>query len=423
MAQTLSEKILAKHAGKDKVIPGEYVVLKDFAGPIGYSFTGLNLPQSYQGQLGYIGGKIAKPENCIINGDHNTPAQTIADVELFKSVRTTAKQLGIEKVYDREGIGHVVNIEKGDIVPGKAFVHMDPQAALAGRIGAFYTNGGRLGSYFLEAVALGEITVCVPGTIMVEINGALPYNVMSRDIWFHVLNDIGPDGAHGIVIEFSGSTIDKMCIEQRMVLCGNAGFAGADGAIIQADSETQKWYKENFNLDVNTIKGDEDAVYKKTLSYDAAHFVSMVTYPPEIFTSRPANELSNVKIDQCIMGTCAGGTLDDLRIASAILKGKTIHKDVRFLVSPVTQRVYIQASKEGLLATLAEAGAKILPPTCDVCLGVVGPLAAGEVGLSQQTLNIPGRSGSKDAFIYLASAATIAASALTGYITDPAKYR
>jgi 3-isopropylmalate/(R)-2-methylmalate dehydratase large subunit len=420
MGMTLSEKILAKHAGKDSVQPGEYVTLKDFTGPIGYSFTGANFAQGLQYQLSLIGGSLAKPKDLIMNGDHNQPAQNVSDVELFKSVRATAKAMGIEKVYDREGIGHVVNIEKGDILPGKAFVHVDPQAALAGGIGAYYTNGGRLGGYFLEAAALGEITVCVPGTIKVEINGALRPHIMSRDIWFKVLNDIGPDGAHSMIIEFTGTAIDGMCIEQRMVLCGSVGFAGADGAIIKSDKATQKWFKENFKLDVDAIQGDGDASYAKVLKYKAEDFVSMVTCPPEIYTSKPAKELSAVKIDQCSLGTCAGGTLDDLRTAAAILKGKKINKDVRFLVSPVTQRVYIEASREGLLATLVEAGATILAPSCDICLGVTGPLAAGEVGLSQQTLNVPGRSGSKDAFIYLASAATIAASAITGYITDPA---
>ncbi|OCT12145.1 hypothetical protein A8709_30295 [Paenibacillus pectinilyticus] len=422
MGQTLTEKILAFHAGKEKVVPGEYIVIKEFIGPIGYSFTGLNFPHAIDEHLTKIGAKIAKPENVIINGDHNTPPQSTADVELFKSVRAKAEELGIKKVYDREGIGHVVNIEKGDIVPGRAFVNADPQAALAGGVGALYTNGGRKGGMVLEAFALGELTICVPSTIKIEINGTLPHNVVSRDIWFQVLNDLGPAGAFDSIIEFSGSTIDQMDIEQRMVLCGSVGFCGADGAIMQSDEKTQLWYKDNFDIDVQTIKSDDDASYAQVLSYHAADFVSMVTCPPEIFTSRPASQLSNIKIDQCLLGTCAGGTLDDLRTAATILKGKTIHRDIRFLVSPVTQRVYIQASKEGILTTLAEAGAKIMAPSCDVCVGVQGTLAAGEVSLSQQTLNVPGRSGSTEAHIYLASAATIAASAITGYITDPIGY-
>lgn len=422
MGQTLSEKLLASAAGLKKVLPGEYVTLLDFEGPIGYSFTGFNFPESMRQQLSMIGADIARPGKCIVNGDHNTPPQSIKDVELFKSVRQAAGKLGIKKVYDREGIGHVVNIEKGDIVPGRTFVHMDPQATLAGGIGAFYTNGGRFGSTFLEAFALGEITVCVPGTLKVEISGELAPFIRSRDIWFKVLNDIGPDGAHGQVIEFQGSAIDEMEIEQRMVLCGSAGFAGADGAIIAADEKTRQWFREQLDLDVTTIQGDSDAAYERVLEYDAGEFVSMVTCPPEVFTSRPAVELNSVKIDQCIVGTCAGGTLDDLKTVAGILKGKTVHSDIRFLVSPVTQRVYAQASRAGYLADLAEAGATIAPPTCDVCLGVMGPLAGGEVCLSQQTLNVPGRSGSSEADIYLASATTIAVSAITGYITDPGSF-
>ena len=232
-------------------------------------------------------------------------------------------------------------------------------------------------------------------------------------------NEIGPDNAHGMILEFAGTAIDELTIPQRMILCGNAGFAGADGAILQADSRTQAWFKENVGIDVDTISSDPDAKFERVYTFDAATFVPMVTYPPEVFTSKPATELSSIKVDQCIIGTCVGGTLDDLRAAAEILNGKPVHPDVRLLISPVSQKVYVQASREGLLATLAEAGAKIIAPTCDVCLGVQGPLAPGEVGISQQTLNVPGRSGSPEADIYLASAATIAASAAAGHITAP----
>ncbi len=210
--------------------------------------------------------KIAKPENCIINGDHNYPPKSIEDVELFKAVRSKSEELGIKNIYDKgEGIGHVVNVEKGHILPGKVFVHVDPQASNAGGIGAFFTNGGRLGSAPYEAYALGEITVRVPETLRIEINGKLGRNISSRDIWFHILNDIGPDSAYGMVIEFAGTTIDEMSIEQRMVLCGNVMYAGADGAIMQSDSKTQQWFKENFNIDVETIKADDDAKYEKNI--------------------------------------------------------------------------------------------------------------------------------------------------------------
>jgi 3-isopropylmalate dehydratase large subunit len=419
MGQTITEKIMSKHAGK-AVKPGDYVVLRDFVGPIGYSFTGFNLPQAMQGTLQQMGLSIARPDKIIVNGDHNTPPFSVRDVEMFRDVRKTAEQLGITKVYDKEGIGHVVNVEKGEILPGTLFVHVDPQSANAGGIGALYTNGGRMGSTMMEAFALDEITVRVPETIRIVVNGALPPYVMGRDVWMHTLNIIGPDGAHGKILEFAGTAIDEMPIEDRMILCGNAGFAGADGAILQSDAKTQQWFKENFDRDVMTIKSDEDAVFDRVIIVNAEDLVPMVTVPPQVFTSKPAAELGEVRVNQCIIGTCAGGTIEDLRVAASIVKGKKVADGVRFLVSPVTQRTYIRASKEGLLAVLAEAGAKILSPTCDVCLGVQGPLADGEVGISQQTLNVPGRSGSSKADIYLANAATVAATAVNGYITDPA---
>lgn len=418
MGQTIAEKILSKYMGRD-VKPGEYIEVKDFVGPIGYSFTGVNALASPLGLIKAMGGTPAHTDRWIFNGDHNTPARTTADVELFKAVRQLAAANGITKIYDKEGIGHVVNIEKGDIAPGTLFVNADPQATLAGGIGAYYTNGGRMGSCIMEAYALGQITLCVPETLRIEINGKLPDNVCGKDVWMQILHDIGPDGAFGMILEYAGTTIDEMSIEDRMILCGCAGFCGSDGAILQSDEKTQAWFKENFEREVETIHSDPDAVFTKTLTYDASAFVPMVAVPPEVYTTKPVREVSGVKIDQCIIGTCAGGTLKDLRTAAAILKGKKIADGVRFIVSPVTQRVYIEAAKEGLLATLTEAGAQVLSATCDVCLGVVAPLADGEVGLSQQTLNTPGRSGSKKADIYLASAATIATSALTGYLTEP----
>jgi len=418
---TLCEKILAKHSHKETVLPGEYIVLKEFVGPVGYSFTGYNFPKMIRDRLSSIGyNRISNPENCILNGDHNIPPQSIDDIELFKSSRAIAEQLGITHIYDRgEGIGHVVNVEKGHVIPGKVFVNQDPLSTNAGGIGALFTNGGRLGGTLFEAFALGQITVCVPGTIKIEINGELGHNVMARDIWFQVLNDLGPDGAHCMVLEFAGSAIQAMCIEERMLLCGGAENTGADGAMIASDAKTQEWFKKNFDIKVETIQGDEDAVYARVLKYNAADFLPMVTYPPKIYTSRPARELSHIQVDLCLMGTCAGGSFNDILMAARILKGKKIHKNVRFILSPVTRRVYVEAAREGLFTILSDAGVMILPPTCDVCLGVKAPLAPGEVSLSQQTVNTPGRSGSPQADIYLASAATIAASSLTGCITDP----
>jgi len=421
MGQTIAEKIIARAAGKEAVVPGEYVVLKNIVGPIVYSWKGFSGTKHLESLSSAVGvKKAAKPEKCIINGDHLQPPLSIDEVLQSKAVRKQAEEMGIKKVYDHgEGIGHMVNIEKGDILPGTAFVSFDPQASFAGGIGAFYTGGGRFGSHFIEAYALGEITICVPGTIKVEINGSLHRNITSRDIWFKVFADLGPSAAYGMIFEFSGSTIDKMDMEQRMVLCGNTAFAGSDGAIIQSDEATQKWFKDWLDMDVDIVKSDADASYSKVYKYQAEDFVSMVTYPPDMFTAKPASEFRNVKISQCVIGTCAGGTLNDLRIAASILKGQKIHKDIRYIVSPITQRVFVQASNEGLLSVLAEAGAQIITPTCDICMGAIAPLAPGDVSLSQQTLNVPGRSGSHEADIYLASSATIAASAITGYITDP----
>lgn len=419
MGQTITEKIYSKYMGYP-VKPGDYIEVENFVGPIGYSFTGVNAVASPLGLIKGMGVSPAHPERWIFNGDHNTPARSIADVELFRDVRQMAESAGVTKIYDTEGIGHVVNIEKGEISPGDLVVHSDAQAALCGGIGALCTTGGRFGSCVMEAYATGKMIICVPETIKIEINGKLDPRVYGKDVWMKVLSDIGPDGALGAILEYTGTAINDMSIESRMVLCGSAGFAGAEGAILQSDEKTVAWFKENYNRDVEMIQSDADAVFSKVIVYDASEFKPMVAVPPEVFTCKPVAEVKGVKINQCIIGTCAGGNIEDLRAAAKILEGKHIKEGVRFIVSPVTQNTYIQAAEEGILTILAKAGAQILSSTCDVCLGVVGPLADGEVGLSQQTLNTKGRSGSTKADIYLASAATIAASAITGYITEPA---
>lgn len=240
-----------------------------------------------------------------------------------------------------------------------------------------------------------------------------------KDVWMKVLSDIGPDGAFASILEYSGTAIDEMSIESRMVLCGSAGFSGADGAILPSDEKTVAWFKDNFDRDVEMIQSDEDAEYARVITYDAAEFKPMVAVPPEVYTCKPVSEVAGIKIDQCVIGTCAGGNIEDLRAAAKILDGKHIKEGVRFIVSPVTQRTFAQAAEEGLITILVKAGAQVISSTCDVCLGVVAPLGDGEVGLSQQTLNTKGRSGSTKADIYLASASTIAASALNGYITEP----
>ncbi|MDO4328136.1 MAG: aconitase family protein [Lachnospiraceae bacterium] len=422
MKQTLCEKILAKAAGKPSVTPGEYITVKDFTGPIFYSFKGVSVLGMYMDAAEKISGKkISNGNKYIYNEDHNSPPVNADSIRFFKDEHKRAKDIGAT-CYCREGIGHVVNVEQGDIMPGKVFVHFDPQASNAGGVGAFYTNGGRFGGHVVEAMAFDEITLCVPETIRVVIDGQLKPYISAKDVWFAVQNELGPDGAIGAVVEFDGSAIEAMDIDQRMILCGEISYVGADTALIKSDAKTCTWYKENFGIEAEEISGDSDAQYSRVLHFCAEDIVPMVTYPPEVFTSCPASELKNVAIDQCIIGTCIGGSLSDLRIAANILKGHQIKEGVRFIVSPVTQYVYSQAAREGLLSTLADAGAIVIAPTCDVCFGGVGPLNPGEVSLSQQTLNVPGRSGSHEAFIYLASAATIAASAITGYITSPETY-
>jgi len=420
MGETISEKIIAKAAGKKSVAPSEFVGVRPDLGPIMYAFAANDPPRRIKHTLKNLGiERILHPEKVMIFFDHNQPAKTVECAELYKSVREGVQDLGIKHFYAMKGIGHIVLAEYGLARPGMLIVHGDPHAATVGGIGAFVTNGGRYGSTPDEILATGEITIRVPETLECKVTGNLGKGVMSRDIWQHLIGEIGPDGAIGRVIEYDGPAIQKLSIDSRMTICNPVVFAGAETGIVNPDKETVDWVKERTTEPFDLLSSDSDAEYADTLEYDASKIEPLVAAPPDVYVTKTVVEVEGLEIDQAVLGTCAGGRMEDLRIAAKILKGRKINPSVRMLVVPATQDIYINGIREGLIETLARAGAVICAPTCDICWGRMGQLATGEISISQQTLNIPGRSGSDKAKIYLASAATIAASAVEGKITDP----
>lgn len=423
MGKTISEKIIAKVAGKKEVSPGEFIGVKPDLGPIMYAFAANDPPKQIKRALKNLDiEKILHPEKVVIFFDHNQPAKTVACAELYKSVREGVKELGIKHFYAMKGIGHVLLAELGLARPGMFIVHGDPHAATLGGIGSFATNGGRYGSTPDEILATGELTIRVPETLQCNVISGLGKGVMSRDIWQHLIGDLGPDGAIGKVIEYTGPAIRKISIDGRMTICNPVIFAGAETGIVNPDEKTIDWVKERTNEPFKALKSDSDAEYVDTLEYDASKIEPLVAAPPDVYITKTVVEVEGTEIDQTVLGTCAGGRMEDLRIAAKLLKDRKVHPRVRMLIVPATQGIYISGIREGLIEILAQAGAIICAPTCDICWGRMGQLAAGETSISQQTLNIMGRSGSSKANIYLASAATIAASAVEGKITDPRRF-
>lgn len=420
MGQTISEKIIARAAERRVVSPREFVEIEPDIGPVMYAY-GSNDPTKFLERtiIDLGADKMFKPEKFVIFFDHNQPAKTIEDASLFKSVKEGVRRLGIRHFYAMRGVGHSLMAELGLARPGMLLVHGDPHSSTLGGAGVYATNGGKYGGTPIEVLATGRLTMRVPETIECRVNNRLMKGVMSRDVWQHVIGELGPDGALGKVMEFSGSAVEEMSLDGRMALCNPVVFAGAETGIVNPDDKILNYFIERTDEPIRAVKSDPDAEYSEKLVYDASEIEPMVAHPPNVYSSKTVAEVEGKEIDQAVLGTCAGGRMEDLKAAADILLGRKVHSRVRMLVVPTTQGVYLEAVRSGVLEALAEAGAIICAPTCDICWGRLGLLAAGETSISQQTLNTPGRSGSFEAEIFLASAATIAASAVKGEITDP----
>jgi 3-isopropylmalate/(R)-2-methylmalate dehydratase large subunit len=333
-------------------------------------------------------------------------------------MRKFAKKTGSNLSEVGEGVCHQRVVES-HISPGEVYIGADSHSCTVGALGAFGTGMGS--TDVGVAMALGKTWLRVPPTFKIETDGSFPKGVYSKDLILHIIGKIGADGATYKSLEFCGDTIKNMTLSSRLTLTNMAVEAGAKTGVIGPDEKVKEFLKEQERPEkFRQIKADEDAEYEKSFEFDASNLEPLIAAPHQVDNVKPIEEMEGTKIQQVYLGTCTNGRLEDLRMAASILKGKKRHPDTRFVVVPASRQIYLDALKEGLLETFVRAGASVLGPGCGPCMGThEGILGDGEACLSTQNRNFKGRMGNPEAFIYLSSPATAAASVLKGEISDP----
>lgn len=411
MGKTLAEKILSIHTGKD-VIPGEIIIanvdlafVQDGTGPLTVDqFENMNFKNVSTNSLVFI--------------DHASPSPRKELSNTQSKLRNFCKKTDAE-IYDiGEGISHQIVAEEY-AKPGDLIVGADSHSCTAGAFAAFATG---MGSTDISlAYGLGKVWLKVPETYKFVLKNKLNKGVYAKDIILYLIGMIGADGATYKALEFSGDGIKTLSMESRLTISNMAVEAGAKVGLFPADEITKEYMKDQGREeDFKELFPDEDASYEKVIEIDLSEIEPQVSFPHTVDNTRKINNAKEVKIDQIYIGTCTNGRIEDFRIVASILKGKKKAEDIRLIIAPASKKVYLQALKEGLISTFIEAGATLLPPGCGPCVGVhAGVPADGEKVLSTQNRNFHGRAGNPNSEIYLCSPATAAASALTGYITDP----
>jgi 3-isopropylmalate/(R)-2-methylmalate dehydratase large subunit len=413
----ITEKILAKASGKPVVHPGEIVdanvdmiMVHDLTGPLAVeAFKKIGVQ------------KVWDNKKVVVILDHQVPAESVKAAELHKTMRQFAKDQNLT-FYDvgRGGICHQVMPEKGHVTPGTVIVGADSHTCTYGAFGAFATG---IGSTEAAAVfATGKIWVKVPPAIKVNVQGKFQKFTTPKDLILSIIGKMGVDGAIYKSAEFTGPTIQNMSMAGRMTLCNMAVEMGAKNGIIAPDETTHKFLEGRVKTmpDFKALQSDADAVYERTVEFDVSKMTPQVACPSSVDNVKPVSEVGNVPVEQAFIGSCTNGRIEDLRLAAQVLKGRRVKDGVRALVIPASQEVYRQAMQEGLLEVFTDAGAIVCGSACGPCLGGhIGLLAAGESCVSTSNRNFIGRMGSTQANVYLASPATVAASAVTGKITDP----
>jgi len=412
---TLAEKILAVHSGKDKVGPGEFinvrvdlVLANDITAPLAIKeFQRLGVDRVYDSK------------KVVMVPDHFCPNKDILSAEQAKIMREFARQYDL--VYfevGRMGIEHVLLPEQGLVLPGEVVVGADSHTCTYGALGAFATGMGS--TDIAVAMATGEIWVKVPPTVKFVYHGKLGKWVGGKDLILYTIGNIGVDGALYSVMEFIGEAIDALPMDGRFTMANMAIEVGAKAGIFKVDDETKKYVKARANRSYQVYQPDEDAEYTKTIEYDVSTIEPQVALPHLPSNVKPVSQVVDIRIDQVVIGSCTNGRLDDLSLAARIFKGRQVNPEVRCIIIPGTQQIYLDALHEGLIEAFIKAGAAVSTPTCGPCLGgYMGVLAAGERCVSTTNRNFIGRMGSPKSEVYLANPAVAAASAVLGRIASP----
>jgi len=417
MGFTFAEKILAQKSGRSGVRAGEIVIAEpdiimshDNSSAIAKTFAEIGV------------SKVWNPDKIVIILDHVVPAASEKHAQNHKTVREFVAAQGIKNFYDiNHGICHQVLSEKGHAVPGRLILGSDSHTTTYGAFGCFAAGIGRTETAAIWAT--GKLWLLCPQTYKILIKGKSPEGVFAKDVILHITGKLGADGADYRCVEFTGMAVADMSIDDRMLLCNMVAEMGAKTGVCMVDDTTRAWLMGHGVTEYEAVYSDADADYENVLEFDISSIEPQVACPHTVDNVKPVSEVEGVRIQQCLLGTCTNGRVSDLHLAAEILKGKKIAQGVRLIVLPASKKVYQEAMSKGILETLSEAGAVICNPGCGPCLGAhQGVLAPGEVCLSTANRNFKGRMGCPNSEIYLASPATVAASAIEGAIADPRKY-
>jgi 3-isopropylmalate/(R)-2-methylmalate dehydratase large subunit len=427
MGMTLVEKILARASGLPSVKVGDVVEPKvDLAMSHENAALVINqFAEIYQGTG--IPANVWDPSRIAIIFDHRVPAESAKTASNQKKIRDFVGKQGIGKFHDirgdEGGICHQILPENGYVRPGYVIAGTDSHTTSHGALGSFAFG---IGATEMASVwTLGSVlNVEVPGTIKVVVSGKFRPHVYPKDLILHLIGRLTAEGANFKVIEFHGEAIRNMSTSGRLTLANMAVEAGATSGIVPPDAETMRYLREEAGVtdDIEMISPDPDAVYARVMEIDASSLTPQVACPHTVDNVKPISQVKNVRVHQVVIGSCTNGRLDDLESAARILRGKKVASSVRMLVFPASWRIYKEALKLGFLVDLMDAGAVIMNPNCGCCLGVhQGALGDGDVAISTTNRNFKGRMGNPSSEVYLGSAAVAAASAITGFITDPSE--
>lgn len=421
MGMTLTEKILARSSGQAAVKAGDIVRAQ-----VDLAFAqDTTMPLAVIELRRMEVDRVFDPDKVAIVCDHFVPNATVDSAEKTKLLREFAREQGLSHYYEAGrggnfGIEHALLPEEGLIGPGMVIVGGDSHTTSFGALGAFASGFGS--TDVAAAMAFGEIWLRVPETMLFVYEGQLGPWVTGKDLILYTIGAIGVAGALYRAMQFTGPVIRSLSIDQRLTICNMGVEAGAKNAIVAVDEETQRYLAERGILDVPLLDGDPDAEYHSVTKIDVSELEPQVACPSLPDNVHPVGDVAGTPLDAVFIGSCTNGRIEDLRLAARILDGRRVCGDVRLIVIPATQKIFMQALREGLLEVFAAAGAAVSTPTCGPCFGGhMGLLAAGERVISTSNRNFVGRMGHPESEVYLSSPAVAAASALTGRITHPAE--
>lgn len=416
MGKTIIEKIISAHSGQD-CSAGDIVVAQvDFV--MGQDGTSPLAIRAYENM---DGKELFDPSKVALVIDHSSPSPLEGVSALHKLMREFAKQKGC-RMYDiGEGVCHQLIPESGKVGPGTLVIGADSHTCTYGALNAFSTGVGS--TDLAGGLISGKMWFKVPETVKFVCNGVLPKGVYAKDLILFLMGQVTADGCTYMAAEYTGEAIADLSVEGRFTVSNMAIEMGAKAGLMEADRKTFEWLKQYTDREFEAVSADPGANYNRVLEFDVSNLEPQVAKPHRVDNVAPISELVGKPIQQAFIGTCTNGRLEDLRVAASILAGKKVNPDVRLIVAPASRKVYLDAMNEGIIQKLVEAGAAVVTPGCGPCVGTHnGVPSDGETVISTANRNFKGRMGNSNAEIYLASPATVAASALTGVFTDPREF-